>query len=282
MTSVPGGIRPSTSAEDAEAVGAPVAVNADGGVTTVRLNRPDAMNALDVPTKVALRDALTTAAGDDRVRCVVLTGTGRAFCVGQDLREHARLLREGTADALGTTVTEHYNVIARTLATMPKPVVASVNGVAAGAGAAFAFAADVRILAESAGFNLAFTGIALSADSGSSWWLPRLVGVAKAKELLLLPRTVGAREALDLGLATEVVGDADLADRTREMAGRLAAGPTVAYGAVRQAVAYSLAHPLEESLAHEGELMSLTGATADHKAAVAAFLAKEKPVFEGR
>ena len=259
----------------------PVAVSAEGGVTTVRLARPEAMNALDVPTKVALRDALTTAAEDPAVRCVVLTGTGRAFCVGQDLREHVRLLGEGS-NVLSTTVTEHYNPIALTLATMPKPVVAAVNGVAAGAGAAFAFAADLRIVAESAGFNLAFTGIALSADSGSSWWLPRLVGAAKAKELLLMPRTVGAREAFDLGLATEVVPDDDLADRVAEVAQRLAAGPTVAYGAVRQAVAYSLAHPLAESLAHVAELMALTGATADHTGAVAAFLAKEKPTFEGR
>jgi 2-(1,2-epoxy-1,2-dihydrophenyl)acetyl-CoA isomerase len=273
-----------TSAPDtprAAAEAGPVVVTADGAVTTVRLARPEAMNALDVPTKVALRDALTTSAQDEEVRCVVLTGTGRAFCVGQDLREHVRLLGEGS-NVLGSTVAEHYNPIALTLATMPKPVVAAVNGVAAGAGAAFAFAADLRIVAESGGFNLAFTGIALSADSGSSWWLPRLVGAAKAKELLLLPRTIGAREALDLGLATEVVPDADLADRVREVAQRLAAGPTVAYGAVRRAVAYSLAHPLEESLAHEGELMALSGATADHKAAVAAFLAKEKPVFEGR
>jgi 2-(1,2-epoxy-1,2-dihydrophenyl)acetyl-CoA isomerase len=260
---------------------APVVVTAEGGVRTVRLARPEVMNALDVPTKVALRDALTTAAADEDARCVVLTGTGRAFCVGQDLREHVRLLEEED-DALSTTVAEHYNPIALTLATMPKPVVAAVNGIAAGAGAAFTFAADLRILAESAGFNLAFTGIALSADSGSSWWLPRLVGAAKAKELLLMPRTVGAREALELGLATEVVPDADLAGRVREVAQRLAGGPTVAYGAVRRAVAYSLAHPLEESLAHEGELMSLTGGTADHRAAVAAFLAKEKPVFEGR
>ena len=270
---------PETASRSAQT--ASVVVSVDGGVTTVRLARPEAMNALDVPTKVALRDALTTAAGDDTVRCVVLTGTGRAFCVGQDLREHVRLLAEGS-DVLGTTVAEHYNPIATTLATMPKPVVAAVNGVAAGAGAAFTFAADLRILAESAGFNLAFTGIALSADSGSSWWLPRLVGAARAKELLLLPRTVGAREALDLGLATEVVPDADLADRVREVAQQLAAGPTVAYGSVRQAVAYSLAHPLEESLAYEGELMALTGATADHRAAVDAFLAKQRPVFEGR
>ncbi len=259
----------------------PVAVFSEGGVRTIRLDRPDAMNALDLATKVALRDAVSTAAADPAVRCLVLTGTGRAFCVGQDLREHVHLLSE-KADALWTTVPEHYNPIALALATMPKPVVAAVNGVAAGAGAAFAFAADVRLVAESAGFNLAFTGIALSADSGSSWWLPRLVGAAKAKELLLLPRTVGAQEALDLGLATEVVPDADLAERTGELARQFAAGPTVAYGAVRQAVAYSATHPLEESLAHEAELMALTGATADHTAAVEAFLAKRKPDFEGR
>jgi 2-(1,2-epoxy-1,2-dihydrophenyl)acetyl-CoA isomerase len=259
----------------------PVVVSSDGGVTTVRIDRPEAMNALDVPTKVALRDALTTAGDDPAVRCVVLTGTGRAFCVGQDLREHVRLLATGD-DALSTTVGEHYNRIALALATMPKPVIAAVNGVAAGAGAAFTFAADVRLVAESAGFNLAFTGIALSADSGSSWWLPRLVGVAKAKELLLMPRTVGAREALDLGLATEVVPDADLPERTRELAQQLAAGPTVAYGAVRQAVAFSATASLEEALANEGRLMSLTGFTADHQAAVDAFLAKQKPVFEGR
>ena len=285
MTSAPGSSRSVRSGTDGAPEAALVVVAADGGTTTVRLNRPEAMNALDVATKVALRDALTTAAADERTRCVVLTGTGRAFCVGQDLREHARLLADGGregAEALRTTVTEHYNVIASTLATMPKPVVAAVNGVAAGAGAAFTFAADVRILAESAGFAMAFTGIGLSADSGSSWWLPRLVGAAKAKELLLMPRTVGAHEALDLGLATEVVPDADLAARTREVAARLAAGPTVAYGAVREALVYSLAHPLAESLSHEGELMALTGGTADHQDAVRAFLAKEKPTFEGR
>ncbi|HVN13595.1 MAG TPA: enoyl-CoA hydratase-related protein [Kineosporiaceae bacterium] len=281
MTSEPGRQAATAEAGDGGAGTGPVVVSADGAVTTVRLNRPEVMNALDVTTKVALRDALTTAAHDERVRCVVLTGTGRAFCVGQDLREHIGLLREGS-DALATTVAEHYNPIALALATMPKPVVAAVNGVAAGAGAAFAFAADLRIVAESGGFNLAFTGIALSADSGSSWWLPRLVGAAKAKELLLMPRTVGAREAFDLGLATEVVADDDLAHRTQEIAVRLADGPTVAFGAVRRAVAYSLAHPLEESLVHEGELMALTAATADHEAAVDAFLAKQRPTFEGR
>lgn len=272
-----------TSAQPSPAAdGRPPVVTSDAdGVRTVRIDRPDAMNSLDTPTKVALRDALLAAADDSAVRCVVLTGTGRAFCVGQDLREHVRL-QQTRDESLWRTVPEHYNPIALTLATMPKPVVAAVNGVAAGAGAAFSFAADLRIVAASGGFNLAFTGIALSADSGASWWLPRLVGAAKAKELLLMPRTVGAQEALELGLATEVVPDEEFPARVAEVAGRLAAGPTLAYGAVRRAVAYSATHGLEDSLAHEATLMDLTGASADHAAAVAAFLAKQKPVFEGR
>lgn len=260
---------------------APVVVETEGAVVTVRLNRPEAMNALDVATKVALRDAVLQAGDDPAVRCVVLTGTGRAFCVGQDLREHIGLLTTGD-ESLWRTVPEHYNPIATALATMPKPVIAAVNGVAAGAGAAFAFAADLRIVAASGGFNLAFTGIGLSADSGSSWWLPRLVGAARAKELLLMPRTVGADEALALGLATEVVADAELPGRVAELAARLAAGPTVAYGAVRRAVAFSTGHDLISSLAHEAELMDLTGGTRDHRAAVDAFLAKQPPTFQGR
>lgn len=251
------------------------------GVATITLDRPEAMNALDVATKVALRDAVTAAAGDEAVRCVLLAGSGRAFCVGQDLREHVELLQSQDG-SLWSTVPEHYNPIALALATMPKPVVAAVGGVAAGAGAAFAMAADIRVVAASAGFNLAFAGVALSADSGSSWWLPRLVGMTRAKELLLLPRTVPAQEALAIGLATEVVPDDELASRAGDVARRLAAGPTVAYGAIRRAVAFSATHDLEESLAHEAQLMTLTGGTADHAEAVAAFLSKRSPSFTGR
>jgi 2-(1,2-epoxy-1,2-dihydrophenyl)acetyl-CoA isomerase len=259
----------------------PVSTSTDGAVRTIRLARPEAMNALDLATKTALLEAVLGAADDATVRCVVLTGSGRAFCVGQDLREHIKL--QQTRDpALWRTVPEHYNPIAISLATMPKPVVAAINGVTAGAGAAFAFAADLRLMAASAGINLAFAAIALSADSGSSWWLPRLVGAAKAKELLLLPRTVPAQECLDLGLVTEVVPDDELEARTTDLAGRLAAGPTVAYGAIRRAVAYSATHDLAESLAFESSLMDLTGGTADHEAAVTSFIAKQPPIFEGR
>jgi 2-(1,2-epoxy-1,2-dihydrophenyl)acetyl-CoA isomerase len=221
------------------------------------------------------------AAEDSTVRCVLLTGTGRAFCVGQDLREHIGLLRAGD-ESLWRTVREHYNPVAKTLATMPKPVVAALNGVAAGAGASIAMAADIRVVADSAGFNLAFAGIALSCDTGSSWWLPRLVGMAKAKELLMMPRTVKAEEALRLGLATEVVPDDKLAERGLEVARMLADGPTQAYAALRQSVVYAASHDLETSLDREAELMALTGGTADHHEAVDAFVAKRKPDFSGR
>ena len=259
----------------------PVVVSREGGVATVRFNRPEAMNSLSVATKEALLVALTEVADDPDVRCVVLTGTGRAFCVGQDLREHVGLL-QGEDPSLWETVPTHYNPVVELLATMNKPVVAALNGVAAGAGAAFAMAADFRVMVEGAGMNLAFAGIALSCDSGSSWWLPRLVGPARAKELLLLPRTVPAAECLELGLATKVVPAEELEDTVRELAAQLAAGPTLAYGSIRRAVAFSAGHDLAASLAHEAELMALTGSSADHRAAVDAFLAKEKPRFTGR
>ena len=259
----------------------PVLLERADGVATVTFARPEAMNSLDVPTKERLLAVLREVAADPEVRCVVLTGSGRSFCVGQDLKEHVRLLAED-AEQLWTTVAEHYNPVVELLATMDKPVVAAVNGVAAGAGAAFAFAADLRYVAESAGFNLAFTGIALSCDSGTSWALPRLVGPGRAKELLYFPRTVPAQEALELGLATEVVPDDQLAERVGEVARTLAAGPTRAYGAVRRAVAFSSSHGLADSLDFEDEMMTRTGLSEDHRAAVDAFLAKERPTFTGR
>src|SRR4051812_24358272 len=259
----------------------PVLLSITDGVATITLNRAAAMNSLDVATKEALRDAVRQAADDPTVRCVVLTGTGRAFCVGQDLKEHVALLESGGSDMLFRTVPEHYNPIVTALATMPKPVIAAVNGVAAGAGASLAFACDFRVLSDRAGFNLAFAGIGLSCDTGSSWTLPRLVGRAKAIELLYEPRTIPAHESLELGLATRVVAADNLAAEVGTLAGRLAAGPTAAYGAIRRSVAYSAAHTFEESLAFEAEMMQQTGATDDHRRAVASFVAKETPTFQG-
>lgn len=251
------------------------------GVATLTFNRPEAMNALNTATKNALLATLRRVADDPAVRCVVLTGAGRAFCVGQDLREHVEMLSDADK-SLSSTVREHYNPIIELLTTMNKPVIAAVNGVAAGAGASFALAADMRIIVDTASFNTAFAAIALSCDSGASWTLPRLIGTSKAKELLMFPRTVPAAEALDLGMVNTVVRAEELTTVVGALARRLAAGPTLAYGSIRRSIAFSAAHPLGESLAQEADQMALTGATQDHAAAVAAFLAKEKPTFQGR
>jgi 2-(1,2-epoxy-1,2-dihydrophenyl)acetyl-CoA isomerase len=260
----------------------PVLLEVADGVATVTFNRPDAMNSLDVATKVALLAAVRQVADDPAVRCVVLTGTGRAFCVGQDLKEHVEILTSGATDSLFRTVDEHYNPIVSTIVEMQKPVIAAVNGVAAGAGASLAFACDLRIVADTAGFNLAFANIALSCDTGSSFTLQRLVGRARAIELLYFPRTVKADEALAIGLATQVVPAGELTEVVTALAGRLAAGPTVALGAMRQSLTFAADHTLAEALVNESAQMTRTGRTADHAAAVDAFLAKEKPVFEGR
>ena len=251
------------------------------GVGTLRFNRPDAMNALDTETKSALLSGLRTMAADPEVRCLVLTGTGRAFCVGQDLKEHIAQLTGGDVAAVWSTVPEHYNPIALTLHQMEKPVIAAVNGVAAGAGASLSFLADYRIVAASAGFNLAFAGVALSCDTGSSWTLPRLVGPTRAMELLLEPRTISADEAAAPGIATAVVPDEELADQVQALAARLAQGPTLAYASIRRSIAYAASHDLSDALEFEAQMMQRTGASDDHQAAVSAFLAKERPTFTG-
>jgi 2-(1,2-epoxy-1,2-dihydrophenyl)acetyl-CoA isomerase len=258
----------------------PVLLDVTDGVATITLNRPDAMNSLDTATKVMLRDTVQSVAGDAGVRAVVLTGSGRAFCVGQDLQEFVK--GRLPLEERFRTVEEHYAPTSAALASMPKPVIAAVNGVAAGAGFSLACACDFRLVADTAGFNTAFLGIALSPDTGISWSLPRLVGQAKAIELLMLPGTVTAVEALHLGLATKVVPAAELAGEAAEFARRLATGPTVAYGFVRRLVSYAADHTLEETMRLEHELIAAAGMTQDHANAVAAFLAKRQPEFAGR
>ncbi|KNB51790.1 enoyl-CoA hydratase-related protein [Streptomyces caatingaensis] len=255
------------------------------GLATITLNRPDAMNALDTGTKAALLDALRSAAEDRAVRAVLLTGTGRAFCVGQDLKEHTAALaadRERGTNRTWDTVRDHYSPIVLAIAEMPKPVVAAVNGAAAGAGAGFAFAADYRVVADTAAFNTAFAGVALAGDSGVSWTLPRLVGHGRAADLLLFPRNVSAEEALELGIANKVVPAAELAATAAALARRLASGPTVAYAAMKKALAYGAERSLRETLGTEEELQAVAGASEDHGAAVESFLRKERPTFAGR
>ncbi|MEV6165285.1 enoyl-CoA hydratase-related protein [Streptomyces sp. NPDC052052] len=255
------------------------------GLATITLNRPDARNALNTEIKVALRDALRSAAADSAVRAVLLTATGPAFCVGQDLKEHLGKLTEaresGSGNAL-STVKEHYNPIVRALTEMPKPVVAGVNGVAAGAGFGLALACDYRVVADTAAFNTSFAGVALTADSGVSWTLPRLIGQSRAADLLLFPRSISAQDASELGIVNRLVPAADLAAEATAVARALASGPTVAYAALKESLAYSAAHTLQEALEKEDELQTKAGISEDHAIAVQAFLDKERPKYVGR
>jgi 2-(1,2-epoxy-1,2-dihydrophenyl)acetyl-CoA isomerase len=263
---------------------------ADAGVGGVRIELADAVatvtiaasrGALDAATKQGLRSGLEQLAEDPQVRAVVLTGVGPVFCVGQDLRSHSTALA-ADATAAWDTVRDHYNPIVTALATMPKPVVAAVNGVAAGAGASFAFACDLRLVADTAVFHLAFAGVGLSTDSGMSWTLPRLVGFGRAVDLLLRPRPIPAASAVELGLAHEVVACEALAGRAAAVARELAEGPTVAYGATKQALAYSAGHGLADALEMEAAMQTVAGTTEDHADAVRAFLEKRTPRFNGR
>src|SRR4051794_26875050 len=238
------------------------------------------MNALTLEAKEALLAAVSSVAADDAVRAVVLTGSGRAFCVGQDLREHAALIAAHDPAPL-STVKEHYNPLISLITTMPKPVVAAINGTAAGAGLGIACAADFRIGAAGARYTTAFTGIGLTADSGLSWTLPRLVGTGRATALLMLAEPFTAEQALEMGILNACVSPEQVLPAATELAQRLAAGPTTAYACVKESIRFGADASLEQTLAKEDELQTRAGATADHAAAVQSFLAKEPPVFTG-
>ncbi|MFI0419642.1 enoyl-CoA hydratase/isomerase family protein [Spongiactinospora sp. 9N601] len=257
--------------------GSLIAVSTEGPVATVTLTRP----ALTAPLKDELRDAADTLGRDPEVRAVVLTGTGRAFCVGQDLAEHAAALDADPEHAFDT-LREHYHPIVQALATMPKPVIAAVNGSCAGAGLSIALACDLRIAAEGARFATAFTGIGLTCDSGLSASLVRAVGTARAAELVLLGEPFTAGQAAEWGLVTRVVPAGELTAAAAELAARLAAGPTLAFAEAKRAMAAAATPPLPEILEREAAAQARLGRTTDHRDAVRAFLDKRRPVFTGR
>jgi 2-(1,2-epoxy-1,2-dihydrophenyl)acetyl-CoA isomerase len=260
----------------------PLFVDRTDGVVTLTMHRPDAMNALDVPLKEALRDTLAALATDPAARAVVLTGAGsRAFCVGQDLREHVGFLASGDEMPL-RTVSEHYNPIAQALATLPMPVIAAVRGAAAGAGASLALLSDLRVGGPSTSFLMAFARVGLAGDTGISWILPRLVGHAKAVELLMLAEPVRAGVALELGLLSRLVDDDDaILPAAQELAARLAAGPTRAYAAIKRELTDGAAGSLAHALAVEAEAQAECGATADHREGTYAFVEKRPPAYIG-
>jgi 2-(1,2-epoxy-1,2-dihydrophenyl)acetyl-CoA isomerase len=250
------------------------------GVVTLTMNRADSLNSLDLELKVALREAVEAAAADPACRAVVLTGAGRAFCVGQDLKEHIAAL-ESEAPPLAT-VAEHYNPLVRQLATIPKPVIAAVRGMAAGAGASLALLADFRIGGPGTSFLMAFANVGLAADSGASWTLPRLVGYAKATEMLMLAEPVKSEEAFRIGLLSRLVAtDDEVIEAAHQLAVRLANGPTVAYGQIKRELLTATSGTLDDALASEADAQDRAGATADHRNSTRAFVAKEKPTFIG-
>jgi 2-(1,2-epoxy-1,2-dihydrophenyl)acetyl-CoA isomerase len=253
-------------------------VEVDGRVATLTLDRPEALNALTVPVKIALRDALGSIAADRSVRAVILTGAGRAFCAGQDLAERER---PGAAP-LDIEVRERYNPIIRALRSMGQPVIAAVNGVAAGAGASLALACDLRIAAAEARFVLAFGRIGLVPDSGATWFLPRLVGPAKAAEMALIGDPVDAAEALRIGLVSRVVPLAALMTEARALADRLAAGAPLATSLTKAALQRALTIDLDEALDGEAKLQGIAGASDDHAEGLAAFREKSDPRFADR
>lgn len=254
-----------------------IRVDVADGVATIMLDRPDALNALTIPMKESLLAALEAAATASEVRAVIITGAGRAFCAGQDLRERL----EPGAPPLGEELRERYNPIVRAMRALPKPIVGAINGVAAGAGASLAFACDLRIAAESASFVLAFGRIGLIPDSGATWTLPRLVGLAKASEMALLNDPVSAAEALRIGLVSNVVAAEGLMDEARAVAARLAAGAPAALAATKQLLEAGVTSDFEAALAAETEAQDRLGAAPDHAEGLAAFLEKRSPQFRG-
>jgi 2-(1,2-epoxy-1,2-dihydrophenyl)acetyl-CoA isomerase len=251
------------------------------GVAWLTLNRPDSLNSLDVPLKEGLVEALEAAAEDPAVRAVALTGSGRGFCVGQDLRELAGVYRAGTAPDFAELLERHYAPTIRLLAGMPKPTVAVVNGVAAGAGVSLALACDLRLASPATRFRLAFAGIALIPDAGATWHLPRLVGLSRAMEIALLGDWVEADEALRIGLVNRVFPAEELTERAEEVLTTLAGGPTVALARTKALLRENLQADLDHALAAEAEAQAVAGQTKDHLEGVAAFAEKRSPSFQG-
>lgn len=246
----------------------------DAGVATLTLNRPAVMNALNRTMRAEITQALTSLPPE--VRTVVLTGAGRGFCSGQDLSD-----AEAAAD-LERVLRDEYEPMLAALTTCPVPVIAAVNGVAAGAGANLALAADVVIAAESASFIQAFTRIGLIPDAGGTWILPRAVGMARAMGMMLFAEPVTARQAVDWGLIWQALPDEDFATGVAARAQALAQGPTGAFLAIREALAASFSQDLPAQLALEARLQGEAGRSADFAEGVAAFLQKRGPVFTGR
>lgn len=250
------------------------------GVATLTLHRPESYNALDAQMATELHEAVVACSEDDAVRAVVLTGSGRAFCAGGDVKGFCDHLEDIGQHILLLTAALH-NAVSR-LVHMPKPVITAVNGVAAGGGMSLSLAGDLIVAAESARFTMAYTQIGASPDGSSSFFLPRLVGVKRALELTLLNRVLSAHEALEWGIVNRVFPDATFRADVQTLAAQLAQGPTQAYGRAKALLYSSTSATLETQMEQEAQSIAASGHTADFRAGVTAFAAKRTPTFSGR
>jgi 2-(1,2-epoxy-1,2-dihydrophenyl)acetyl-CoA isomerase len=248
------------------------------GVATVTLNRPERLNAFNDQMIAETAEAMRQAGRDSAVRCIVLTGTGRAFSSGQDL---AAVEARQERFSIGEHLRHGYNRLVTRMAALEKPIIGAINGVAAGAGCGVALACDLRIAADSASFIQVFSKVGLIPDSGSTWMLPRLIGYARAYEMAVMAEPVSAEKALQWGLVNDVVPAAQLPEITLAWARRLAQGPTLAYGLTKRAMQRAMGMSLAEALEYESMLQEVAGRSADHREGVAAFLEKRPPAYRG-
>lgn len=251
------------------------------GVMTITLNRPDRLNSFNDLMHQQLAECLIQAERDDSVRCLLITGAGRGFCAGQDLNDR-NVDPSGPAPDLGLSVERFYNPLVRRLAALPKPVIAAVNGVAAGAGATLALGCDIVLAARSASFVMAFSRLGLVPDCGGSWFLPRVAGRARAMGLALLGEKLSAEQAAQWGMIWQLVEDAELADVSLQLARHLAAQPTFGLGLIKQALLAAETNGLDAQLDLERDYQRMAGRSADYREGVSAFLAKRPPQFSGK
>ena len=252
------------------------------GVAVITLDRPEVLNAFDDDLGFAVLDAVRKASDDSAVRCIVITGAGRAFSSGEDLGALQSDYERGQAPPLGNTLIERYNPLIRAIRKAPKPVLAAINGVAAGAGASLALACDFRIASEKAKLVLAFIKVGLVPDSGGVWFLTRMIGASRAWELAATGDPLSAEDAAACGIVHRLVSVDEFEDAWRGWAEELAAGPTRAYALTKQLVNNATAATLDDQLDLEVDAQTQAGATADHLEGVQAFLGKRRPEFKGQ
>jgi len=259
---------------------APVLIERRDGYRVVTLNRPQRLNAFTEPMHQALRDALVEAEGDESCRALLLTGTGRGFCAGQDLND--RLSKAGETPVLGGALEAYYNPLVRKLRALPFPVVAAVNGVAAGAGCNIALACDIVLAARSATFVQSFAKIGLVPDSGGTWILPRLIGPARARALALTAEPVPAEQAEGWGMIWKSIADADLMAEAHRLCGHFATAPTMGLALIKRALDASWENDLDAQLDLEREFQREASLNPDYAEGVRAFMEKRPPKFGGR